>query len=144
LQKVEMERNTMKNFKFKKILKCIKFSTLTFVLLTLIAWLHAGRVEALPEFPVPGKVTLVNFYADYCFACRMLKPVLEKIAADHGQSLAIVNVDAQNNLERAKKMKVTAVPVLFFYDRDGRLHLRHEGFMKEEKIRAVLEDMGLP
>jgi thiol-disulfide isomerase/thioredoxin len=94
-------------------------------------------------FPAPSKITLVNFSAEYCFACRMLKPVLKKITDEYGGKLEVVNVDAENHRERAREMNVTAVPVLFFYDRDGRLHLRHEGFMKEESIKSILEEMGL-
>ncbi len=108
--------------------------------ITLIPSVHAG---ARLEFPIPGKATLVNFSADYCFACRMLKPVLEKIEAEYRPELAVVNINAQNHLKQAKKMKITAVPVLFFYDSEGRLHLRHEGFMKEEKIKDVLKEIGL-
>jgi len=133
----------MKTTAFKAGSSHTKLSILILLVSALMPLIHPEHVQAGHEFPVPGKVTLVNFYADYCFACRMLKPVLERITADHGQNLAVVDINAQNNLDKAKEMKVTAVPVLFFYDTDGRLHLRHEGFMKEEKIRGVLEEMGL-
>lgn len=133
----------MKVFDSKAVRKGTRLLTVMFLCLIFAGPVHGGSGKRPPEFPVPGKATLVNAYTDYCFGCRMLKPVLKKISEDYSENLVIVNLDAQEHRRLVKEMKITAVPVLFFYDHQGHMHRRHEGFMKEEDIKSILEEMGV-
>lgn len=133
----------MTNLILRYTRKSLILITLTLLCVTFAVPARGDKIDPSSRFPVPEKFTLLNVYADFCFACRMLKPILEKIKEDCRENLAVVDLDAEQNLELMREMNVKAVPVLFFYNLDGSLHLRHEGFMREESIRAVLEEMGL-
>jgi thioredoxin 1 len=68
--------------------------------------------------PEHGKITIVDFYADWCGPCRRMGPVLEKIAEENSNVVVQkVNVDKQPDL--AKEYKATAIPHIIIYDKQG-------------------------
>lgn len=80
-------------------------------------------------------VTLVDFYADWCGPCRMLTPVLEKVAKDLQGSVTIAKLDIDNAQKTASSFQVTSVPTLILFKNGqevGRLvGLRDEGAIKQ-------------
>jgi thioredoxin len=68
--------------------------------------------------PEHGKITIVDFYADWCGPCKHIGPILEKIAESNSDiTLQKVNIDKQHDL--AKEYNVTAIPHIFIYDKWG-------------------------
>jgi thioredoxin 1 len=68
--------------------------------------------------PEHGKITIVDFYADWCGPCRKIGPVLEKIVEGNSNiTLQKVNIDKQRDL--AKEYNITAIPHIFIYDKQG-------------------------
>ena len=59
-------------------------------------------------------VILVDFYADWCGPCRMMTPVLEKIAAEH-QEAVIAKIDIDDAQQIAGNFQVTSVPTLILF-----------------------------
>jgi len=77
-------------------------------------------VGAAQDEPVPGKVTLVYFWAAWCGPCRQLSPALQKMAdTDHDIVLRKINADEQP--AELQKHNVTALPVVKVYNRGGSL-----------------------
>lgn len=79
-------------------------------------------------------VTLVDFWAEYCGPCRMMAPILEKIASEHGE-FKIGKVDTAEEGALAVRFDVSAIPTLIVF-KDGRETGRNVGAIPEE---AVLE-----
>jgi thioredoxin 1 len=68
--------------------------------------------------PQSGKITIVDFYADWCGPCRKISPVLEKIAAGNADiALQKINIDKHRDL--AQEYNVTAIPRIVIYDKNG-------------------------
>ena len=64
--------------------------------------------------PERGKITIVDFYADWCGPCRRISPVLEKIAQGNSDiTLQKINIDKHRDL--AKEYNVTAIPRIVIY-----------------------------
>ena len=61
---------------------------------------------------------LVDFWAPWCGPCRMLHPVLEKLAEKHAGRLTVLKVNVDVNQVWASQLKVRGIPALFFF-RDG-------------------------
>ena len=80
---------------------------------------------------------LVDFFATWCGPCRMLSPVLERIATSRAEfDIAKVDVDQAQNL--AYKYDVQVVPTMIIF-KDGKIMNRMEGFLSESEI---IEEMS--
>ena len=57
-------------------------------------------------------VTLVDFYADWCGPCRMLAPILEKIANKLKGKAHVAKLDVDSSQRTASAFQVTSIPTL--------------------------------
>ncbi|MBO0839973.1 MAG: thioredoxin [Sciscionella sp.] len=69
---------------------------------------------------------LVEFWAPWCGPCKMLYPVLARIAVERADSLIVARVDNDANPFTARSAAVLAVPTLQLY-RGGELHASQIG-----------------
>ena len=61
------------------------------------------------------KPVLVDFWAEWCGPCRMIAPILEQIATEHGEKLEIVKLNTDENPEVSAKYGVLNIPMLNVY-----------------------------
>ena len=98
----------------------------------------------LEDHLVRGKVTVVDFYADWCGPCRTLSPHLEEMAANDSD-IALVKINILNwQSPVSKQFGISAIPRVQVYGPWGKLvgtsvgvrPQEIEGFVKEaEKSR---------
>ena len=78
------------------------------------------------------KLTLVDFYADWCGPCKALGPVIEEIAEEmKGINVGKVNVDNERDL--AVQFGVRSIPTMIIF-KDGKEVDRLVGFLPKEQI----------
>lgn len=92
-------------------------------------------IEEVKEYT--GKV-LVDFNAEWCGPCKMLKPVLEEMAnEDDTNKYVSINVDNNSNL--AREYNVFSIPCLIVFE-NGKEIKRSVGLISKSEIRELLGD----
>lgn len=87
---------------------------------------------------IESGVTLVDFYADWCGPCRMLTPVLEKVAADLKGNVTVGKLDIDHAQKTAGTYQVTSVPTLILF-KDGNEVGRLVGLRDAEAIKQFIQ-----
>ncbi len=111
------------------------------------AW-TAAQVKRMRDNPVDnaracGKPTMVKFGAEWCGPCRMLKPIMKSVTDKYGDQVTILDLDTEEHQFLASRFKVSGIPLLIFYDKDGKEVFRHTGFMTEEDLVKQLKELGV-
>lgn len=98
---------------------------------------RAEPVELTAHLPA-GKVTVVDFYAEWCGPCRQLAPWLENfVAGDPDVVLRKVDIVGWQS-PVARQYQIRGVPHLQIYDRHGRKVGEMTGF-HEPEFRALIQ-----
>ena len=78
-----------------------------------------------------GKV-LVDFFATWCGPCKMLAPVLEKIANEH-EELTVLKIDVDEVPDVASKYDIRSIPTLILFENGQPVDMKL-GYMPEESV----------
>ena len=87
--------------------------------------------------PVP---VLVDFYADWCGPCRMLAPVLDRLATEFSGRARIVKVNVDTEPQLASRFRVSSIPALVFIA-DGKVVGQAAGAAPEASLRGALSQL---
>ena len=80
-----------------------------------------GAEIGVQDLVVPGKITVVDFFADWCAPCRKISPYLVKLSEQH-PDIVVRKVDIVNwKSPVAKQWGLRSIPNMRVYDKNGRM-----------------------
>lgn len=85
------------------------------------------------EIPV-----MVDFWAAWCVPCRMIAPIVERLAERYAGLLKVAKLDVDSNQEIAIRYQVMSIPTLLFF-KNGQVVDRIIGAVKEQDIVQRIE-----
>ena len=85
-----------------------------------------------------GDIVLVDFWAEWCGPCRQVAPVLEEIAAEHGDKVTIAKVNIDENPQSPNNYGVRGIPTLILF-KDGKPAATQVGAVPRSQLKKWVE-----
>jgi thioredoxin 1 len=83
-------------------------------------------------------LVLVDFFADWCGPCRMMTPVLEKVAGELSHQVIVGKIDIDKAQKIAGSFQVTSIPTLILF-KDGEPVGRLVGLRDADAIKEFIQ-----
>ena len=82
--------------------------------------------------------TLVDFHAEWCGPCHMMKPILEKLKEEMGDSVRIIKIDIDKNTALANQYNVRSVPTLAVF-KGGQVKWMAAGVRQLNELKGIIQ-----
>ncbi len=81
---------------------------------------------------------LVDFYADWCGPCKMMMPIINKIAEKYDGKIKVGKVNSDENGELAEKYNVMSIPNFILF-KDGKIVANTTGVVSINFIEQMID-----
>lgn len=83
------------------------------------------------------KPTLVDFYADWCGPCKMMKPILEDVKSRMGENVTILKIDVDRTPQVMNTYNIQGVPTLILF-KNGNIKWRQAGVVLANDLEKII------
>jgi len=90
-----------------------------------------------------ARPAIIDFYADWCGPCKMVAPILEKIAAEYQGKLDIYKIDTDREPELAGAFGIQSIPSLLFVPMTGQPQMARGALDRGTFEKMIAELLGV-
>ena len=83
---------------------------------------------------------VIDFYTEWCGPCKMMAPIVKKMAADRAGEIDFYNVDIDKEQELAELLGIRSIPTFLFIPLEGKPTVQ-VGAMQKEDFEHIIESM---
>jgi thioredoxin 1 len=87
-----------------------------------------------------GEKVIVEFWAEWCGPCRMMKPIFEKVANENTSEAQMYTMNIDLNKEVAVSLGIRSIPTIKVFNQ-GELIETKVGMLSEGQINYMLNDL---
>lgn len=92
-----------------------------------------GVLELSHRVPV-----IVDFWAPWCEPCKILKPLLERLAVEYSGRFVLVKINSDDNPELSQQLGVRSIPTVLAF-RNGEVIDQFTGVRPESELRTFID-----
>ena len=94
------------------------------------------KFNELIQSPNP---VLVDFYAEWCGPCQIMKPRILDVAERMGDNIKIIQIDVDKEKELATRFRIASVPTLIIF-KNGKQQWRQSGIISAHALMKLLQE----
>jgi thioredoxin 2 len=105
-----------------------------------LPWIADATDSSFSEAITTSSLVLVDLWAPWCGPCRMVAPVLERLASRYAGRLKVVKVNVDDNPQIARTYDASSIPTLVML-KDGEVVGRVVGAQPEPALAQQIEPL---
>jgi thioredoxin 1 len=89
-----------------------------------------------------GKKVIVEFWAEWCGPCKMMKPIFEKVSTENETEVEMYTMNVDLNKEISSTLGIRSIPTVKMFN-EGNVVNTRVGVMAENNIKSLVKDLLL-
>lgn len=81
---------------------------------------------------------LLDLYADWCGPCKMLSPIVDKMAEVYAGKLKVCKLNVDDDFPIAAQFGVQSIPTLIFF-KNGEAVQKSVGYSSEDELKTMID-----
>ena len=95
-------------------------------------------METFADLILSPTPVLVDVFAEWCMPCKIMTGILKKVKDVQGDSLRIIKIDIDKNLNIAQHYAISSVPTLMIF-KNGKQLWRQSGVIEANELNKIIE-----
>ena len=96
-------------------------------------------MEKFNELIQSTKPVLVDFYAEWCGPCQIMKPRILDVAERMGDNVKVIQIDVDKEKELTTRFRIQSVPTLIIF-KNGKQQWRQSGVISAHALIQLLKE----